>query len=68
MTITRDVVRAVHLGERTEEGIRWSGDTQDRQLALVTPKAPGRGRGVPGARLRREGGAGYGEEGRAPGG
>ena len=39
MTITRDVVRAVHLGERTEEGIRWSGDTQDRQLALVTAKA-----------------------------
>jgi hypothetical protein len=39
MTITRDVVRAVHLGERMEEGIRWSGDTQDRQLALVTAKA-----------------------------
>jgi hypothetical protein len=39
MTITRDAVRAVHLGERMEEGIRWSGDTQDRQLALVTAKA-----------------------------
>ena len=39
MTITRDVVRAVHLGERMEEGIRWSGETQDRQLALVTAKA-----------------------------
>ena len=39
MTITRDAVRAVHLGERLEEGVRWSGDTQDRQLALVTAKA-----------------------------
>jgi len=39
LTITRDAVRAVHLGERMEEGIRWSGDTQDRQLALVTAKA-----------------------------
>lgn len=38
LTITRDAVRAVHLGERMEEGIRWSGDTQDRQLALVTAK------------------------------
>jgi hypothetical protein len=39
MTITRDAVRAVHLGERLEEGVRWSGDTLDRQLALVTAKA-----------------------------
>jgi hypothetical protein len=39
MTITRDAVRAVHLGERLDEGVRWSGDTQDRQLALVTAKA-----------------------------
>jgi hypothetical protein len=39
MTITRDVVRAVHLGERMEEGIRWSGDTCDRQLALVAAKS-----------------------------
>jgi hypothetical protein len=39
MTITRDGVRAVHLGERMEEGVRWSGDTLDRQLALVTAKA-----------------------------
>jgi hypothetical protein len=39
MTVTRDAVRAVHLGERMDEGIRWSGDTQDRQLALVTAKA-----------------------------
>jgi cell wall-associated NlpC family hydrolase len=39
MTITRDAMRAVHLGERVEEGIRWSGDTLDRQLTLVTAKA-----------------------------
>ncbi len=39
MTITRDAMRAVHLGERMDEGVRWSGDTQDRQLALVTAKA-----------------------------
>jgi hypothetical protein len=39
MTITRDAVRAVHLGERMDEGVRWSGDTQGRQLALVTAKA-----------------------------
>lgn len=39
MTITRDAVRAVHLGERMGEGVRWSGDTLDRQLALVTGKA-----------------------------
>jgi hypothetical protein len=39
MTITRDAVRAVHLGERMDEGVRWSADTQDRQLALVTAKA-----------------------------
>jgi hypothetical protein len=39
MTITRDAVRAVHLGERMDEGVRWSGDTLDRQLALVTAKA-----------------------------
>jgi hypothetical protein len=39
MTVTRDAVRAVHLGERMDEGVRWSGDTVDRQLALVTGKA-----------------------------
>ena len=39
MTVTRDAVRAVHLGERMEEGVRWSGETLDRQLALVTAKA-----------------------------
>jgi hypothetical protein len=39
MTVTRDAVRAVHLGERMDEGVRWSGDTVNRQLALVTAKA-----------------------------
>jgi len=39
MTVTRDAVRAVHLGERMDTGVRWSGDAQDRQLALVTAKA-----------------------------
>jgi hypothetical protein len=39
MTITRDAVRAVHLGERHEEGIvTWSGNTQDKTLALITAK------------------------------
>jgi hypothetical protein len=39
MTITRDAMRAVHLGERMDEGIQWSSDTLDRQLELVTAKA-----------------------------
>jgi len=39
MTITRDAMRVIHLGERMDEGVRWSGDTQDRQLALVTARA-----------------------------
>jgi hypothetical protein len=39
MTITRDAVRAVHLGERHDEGvITWSGNTQDKLLALITAK------------------------------
>ena len=36
MTITRDAKRAVHLGEKQDIGIRWSGDTIDKQLALLT--------------------------------
>jgi hypothetical protein len=39
MTITRDAVRAVHLGERMDEGNQWSCDTLDRQFELVTAKA-----------------------------
>lgn len=39
MTITRDAVRAVHLGERMDEGVvAWSGNTQDKTLALITAK------------------------------
>ena len=39
MTITRDAVRAVHLGERMDEGVvTWSGNTQDKTLALITAK------------------------------
>lgn len=40
MTLTKDAVRAVHLGGRLDEGIvRWSEDTQLKQLELVTAKA-----------------------------
>jgi hypothetical protein len=40
MTITRDALRAIHLGGRMDEGvIRWSHDTQQRNLQLVTAQA-----------------------------
>ena len=39
MTITRDAMRAVHLGERLDEGVvAWSGNTHDKTLALITAK------------------------------
>jgi hypothetical protein len=39
MTITRDAIRAVHLGERLEEGVvTWSGNTRDKTLALITAR------------------------------
>ena len=39
MTITRDALRAVHLGERLDEGVvTWSGNTKDKILALITAK------------------------------
>jgi hypothetical protein len=39
MTITQDAMRAVHLGERLDEGIvTWSGNTRDKTLALITAK------------------------------
>jgi hypothetical protein len=39
MTITRDAIRAVHLGERLEEGVvTWSGNTMDKTLALITAR------------------------------
>jgi hypothetical protein len=40
MTITRDAMREVHLGGRLPEGIiRWSPDTQQAALTLVTRQA-----------------------------
>jgi hypothetical protein len=39
LTITRDAIRAVHLGERLDEGVvTWSGNTLDKTLALVTAR------------------------------
>jgi hypothetical protein len=39
MTITRDAMRAVHLGERLDQGVvTWSGNTLDKTLALITAK------------------------------
>jgi len=39
MTISRDAIRAVHLGERLEEGVvTWSGNTLDKTLALITAR------------------------------
>ncbi len=39
MTMTRDAVRAVHLGERMDEGVvAWSGNTRDKTLALITAR------------------------------
>jgi hypothetical protein len=39
LTITRDAMRAVHLGGRLDEGtIAWSEDTQEKNLALVRAK------------------------------
>ncbi|WP_055483184.1 hypothetical protein [Sphaerimonospora mesophila] len=41
MTINADAHRHVHLGGRLDDGgdIRWSGDTQDKNLALITAKS-----------------------------
>jgi hypothetical protein len=39
MKINKDALRTVHLGSRMEEGmIRWSGDTREANLALITKK------------------------------
>lgn len=39
MKIQKDALRAVHLGSRMDEGvIRWTEDTQQKNLALVTAK------------------------------
>lgn len=40
MTITKDAMRSVHLGGRMDEGvIRWSQDTEEKNLGLITAKA-----------------------------
>jgi hypothetical protein len=40
MTFTKDALRAVHLGGRLEDGvIRWSTETQQRNLDLITAQA-----------------------------
>jgi hypothetical protein len=40
MTITKDAMRAVHLGGKLDEGvIAWSADTQQKMLEVVTAKA-----------------------------
>jgi hypothetical protein len=40
LQMTKDAVRAVHLGGKLDDGIvRWSDDTQQHELSLVTAKA-----------------------------
>lgn len=40
LTLTKDAMRSVHLGGKLDEGvIRWSADTQTKQLDLVTAQA-----------------------------
>ncbi len=40
MQITADIARAVHLGARHDEGIiRFTADTMDKELALITARA-----------------------------
>jgi hypothetical protein len=40
MVIRKDALRGVHLGTKMDDGvIRWSQDTMDKQLAVVTAKA-----------------------------
>jgi uncharacterized protein YoaH (UPF0181 family) len=40
MTMSKDALRAVHLGGRLEDGvIRWSHETQQRNLELITAQA-----------------------------
>jgi hypothetical protein len=39
LMITKDALRAVHLGGKMDEGvIQWSGDTMDKTLALITAR------------------------------
>ena len=37
LTITKDATRSIHLGSKMDEGVvRWSSETQEKNLALVT--------------------------------
>ena len=39
MTISKDAIRAVHLGERLDQGVvTWSSNTLDKTLALITAR------------------------------
>ena len=61
LTITRDAMRAVHLGERLDEGVvTWSGNTQDKTLALITAKTTDAVTTFLDPRLRGTGGPGDG--------
>lgn len=40
LQVAADIARAVHLGARRDEGVvRWSADTADKELALITARA-----------------------------
>ena len=39
LTVTKDAIRSVHLGERLDEGVvTWSGNTLDKTLGLITAR------------------------------
>ncbi len=39
MTITKDAMRAIHLGSKLDEGVvTWNADTQEKNIALITAK------------------------------
>jgi hypothetical protein len=39
MTVTKDAMRAVHLGSRMDEGlIQWTADTEEKNVALIKAK------------------------------
>ena len=68
MTITKDAMRAVHLGERLDEGVvTWSGNTLDKTLALITAKTTDAVTAFLDPGLRGAHSPGDGEGRRAPG-
>ena len=69
LTITKDAIRAVHLGERLDEGVvTWSGNTLDKTLALITARTADAVATFLDARLRRSGRPRDHRAGRAAGG